>query len=379
MRIGVPKEIKDREHRVALTPEGTRQLVSRGHEVFVESHAGDGSGFSDEAYRSVGAQIVPVQAAWGTELVLKVKEPLESEYAYLRHQILFTYLHLSGVSPILTDTLLAAGTTAIAYETVEDQQGRLPLLMPMSAVAGTMAIQVGGHYLAHVHGGKGTLLGNVLGKRNGTVLVIGDGVVGRHAARAALGLGAHVHLAGLFEERIPDITREVGSEVNFLRSTPETVAKNARHADVIVGAVLLPGAKAPAVISGSMEQSMEPGSVIVDVSIDQVSATDFDGIVIPGGYAPDIMRRYPKMVQLVKDLFERGKVVAAICHAGWMLASAKILAGKTVTSFFAIKDDLVHAGAEWIDQEVVVDGSLITSRTPDDLPAFMRTVIAALK
>jgi alanine dehydrogenase len=269
MRIGVPKEIKDREHRVALTPEGTRQLVSRGHEVFVESHAGDGSGFSDEAYRSVGAQIVPVQAAWGTELVLKVKEPLESEYAYLRQQILFTYLHLSGVSPILTDTLLAAGTTAIAYETVEDQQGRLPLLMPMSAVAGTMAIQVGGHYLAHVHGGKGTLLGNVLGKRNGTVLVIGDGVVGRHAARAALGLGAHVHLAGLFEERIPDITREVGSEVNFLRSTPETVAKIARHADVIVGAVLLPGAKAPAVISGSMVQSMEPGSVIVDVSIDQ--------------------------------------------------------------------------------------------------------------
>ena len=141
------------------------------------------------------------------------------------------------------------------------------------------------------------------------------------------------------------------------------------------------GAKVVVVGSGSSETySGKPGTEVkVDASIDQISAADFDGIVIPGGYAPDIMRRYPKMVQLVKDLFEDGKVVAAICHAGWMLASAKILKGKTVTSFFAIKDDLVHAGAEWVDQEVVIDGNLITSRTPDDLPAFMRTVIDALK
>ncbi len=269
MRIGVPKEIKDREHRVALTPDGARQLVAHGHEVLVETRAGVGSGFTDEAYLAVGAQAVQAKQAWATDLVLKVKEPLESEYGSLGHQILFTYLHLSGVSPSLTDTLLAAGTTAIAYETVEDDRGRLPLLRPMSAVAGTMAITVGSHYLAQVQGGKGTLLGNVLGKRNGTVLVVGDGVVGRHAARAALALGAHVHLAGLFEERVPDIKREVGHEVNFLHSTPETVAKITRHADVIVGAVLLPGAKAPAVVTDAMVQTMEPGSVIVDVSIDQ--------------------------------------------------------------------------------------------------------------
>jgi alanine dehydrogenase len=269
MHIGVPKEIKDREHRVALTPDGARQLVAHGHDVLVENQAGIGSGFSNDAYLAVGAQLVQVEQAWATDVVLKVKEPLESEYGYLSDQILFTYLHLSGVSPSLTDTLLAAGTTAIAYETVEDHLGRLPLLMPMSAVAGTMAITVGSHYLAHVQGGKGTLLGNILGKRNGTVLVVGDGVVGRHAARAALALGAHVHLAGLFEERLPAIKREVGNDVNFIGSNSETVAKITRHADLIVGAVLVPGAKAPAVMTKTMVQTMEPGSVIVDVSIDQ--------------------------------------------------------------------------------------------------------------
>jgi alanine dehydrogenase len=269
MRIGVPKEIKDREHRVALTPDGARQLVEQGHEVLIQSQAGLGSGFQDEAYLVAGAKAVSQEQAWNVDLVIKVKEPLETEYKFLGRQILFTYLHLSGVVSSLTDALLAAGTTAIAYETVEDHLGRLPLLEPMSAVAGTMAITVGSHYLAHVNGGKGTLLGMLLGKRNGKVLVIGEGIVGRHAARAALGLGANVSLAGLFEERLPSLKTELGGNFEFILSTPKNLSEATRTADLIVGAVLLPGAKAPSVVSESMVRAMEPGSVIVDVSIDQ--------------------------------------------------------------------------------------------------------------
>ena len=269
MRIGVPKEIKDREHRVALTPDGARQLVGQGHEVLIQSQAGLGSGFHDEEYLAVGTSIVSLDQVWDVDLVLKVKEPLEPEYKFLGRQILFTYLHLSGVAPSLTETLLTAGTTAIAYETVEDHLGRLPLLEPMSAVAGTMAITVGSHYLAHVNGGKGTLLGMLLGKRNGKVLVIGEGIVGRHAARAALALGASVFVAGLFEERIPALKAAIGENVEFILSTPENLAEATCAVDLIVGAVLLPGAKAPSVISETMVRAMEPGSVIVDVSIDQ--------------------------------------------------------------------------------------------------------------
>jgi alanine dehydrogenase len=269
MRIGVPKEIKDREHRVALTPEGARQLVEQGHEVLIQSQAGLGSGFHDEEYLVVGTKIVSLDQAWDVDLVLKVKEPLESEYKFLGRQILFTYLHLSGVASSLTETLLTAGTTAIAYETVEDHLGRLPLLEPMSAVAGTMAITVGSHYLAHVNGGKGTLLGMLLGKRNGKVLVIGEGIVGRHAARAALALGATVCVAGLFEERIPTLKTAIGENFEFILSTPENLAEATCAVDLIVGAVLLPGAKAPSVVSESMVRAMELCSVIVDVSIDQ--------------------------------------------------------------------------------------------------------------
>ena len=269
MRIGVPKEIKDREHRVALTPDGARQLVGQGHEVLIQSQAGLGSGFHDEEYLAVETKIVSLDQAWDVDLVLKVKEPLEPEYKFLGRQILFTYLHLSGVASSLTETLLTAGTTAIAYETVEDHLGRLPLLEPMSAVAGTMAITVGSHYLAHVNGGKGTLLGMLLGKRNGKVLVIGEGIVGRHAARAALALGARVFVAGLFEERIPTLKAAIGENVEFILSTPENLAEATCAVDLIVGAVLLPGAKAPSVISETMVRAMEPGSVIVDVSIDQ--------------------------------------------------------------------------------------------------------------
>ena len=269
MRIGIPKEIKDREHRVALIPDGARQLVKRGHEVMMETQAGLDSGFEDEDYLEAGARVVTNKEAWDSDLVLKVKEPLESEYKFLSNQILFTYLHLSGVPFELTNSLLSAGTTAIAYETVEDNLGQLPLLAPMSGVAGTMAITVGSHYLARRYGGKGTLLGMVMGKRNGNVLVIGDGIVGRHSARAALALGAKVRVAGLFKERIPDLNKTFGSEWQFVHSNPENIAQETRHADLIVGAVLVPGAKAPSVVTEAMVRDMEPGSVIVDVSIDQ--------------------------------------------------------------------------------------------------------------
>jgi alanine dehydrogenase len=269
MRIGIPKEIKDREHRVALTPQGTRQLVHRGHKVMIEKEAGLDSGFEDQDYAAAGAKMVNKAQAWDTDLVLKVKEPLESEYKFLNTQILFTYLHLSGAAPDLTDTLLAAGTTAIAYETVEDNLRQLPLLAPMSGVAGTMALTVGSNYLGRVYGGKGTLLGMVMGKRNGNVLVIGDGIVGRHAARAALALGANVRVAGLFKDRIPTINQALGSGWQFVLSNPENIGKEARQADLLVGAVLVPGAKAPYVVTEAMVSEMEVGSVIVDVSIDQ--------------------------------------------------------------------------------------------------------------
>ncbi len=271
MRIGVPKETKNREHRVALTPDGARHLIARGHEVVVESGAGLGSGFEDDAYIAVGVKLASTSEAWGADLVLKIKEPLEPEYRYLGRQLLFTYLHLSGVGPSLTDALLGAGTTAIAYETVEDDSGHLPLLAPMSAVAGTMAVTIGNHYLACHEGGKGTLLGTVLGRHSGTVLVIGAGTVGRHAVRAASGLGAQVRVAGLAEDRmrIQELGAEIGVEPEFVLSTPENLAAVTCDADLVVGAVLLPGARAPRVVTESMVRSMQPGSVIVDVSIDQ--------------------------------------------------------------------------------------------------------------
>ena len=269
MKIGVPKEIKDREHRVALTPDGACHLVDQGHEVLVQSQAGVGSGFHDNDYLAAGTKVVGRPQAWDVDLVLKIKEPLEPEYPFLHRQMLFTYLHLSGVSPVLTESLLKAGTTAIAYETVEDHLGRLPLLMPMSAVAGTMSITVGNHYLAHMNGGKGTLLGLLLGKRNGKVLVIGDGTVGRHAARTAWSLGAEVCVAGLDQNRFPILRKEIGEDVSFILSTPENLGSATRDADLVVGAVLLPGAKAPSIVTDAMVHAMETGSVVVDVSIDQ--------------------------------------------------------------------------------------------------------------
>ncbi len=207
--------------------------------------------------------------AWDADLVLKVKEPQAREFDHLSDQILFTYLHLAGVDPSVTKRLLEAGTTAVAYETVEDREGRLPLLAPMSGVAGSMAATVGNHYLAKSNGGKGMLLGEVMGTRFGKVVVIGDGVVGRHAARTAARMGAQVLMAGRHPERAAELAADISPELRFLHSQPDEIAAAIRNADLVVGAVLLRGARAPWVISERMVTCMEPGSVIIDVSIDQ--------------------------------------------------------------------------------------------------------------
>ncbi|MGB5678030.1 MAG: alanine dehydrogenase, partial [Gammaproteobacteria bacterium] len=269
MKIGVPREIKENENRVALTPGGTQVLVQAGHSVLVQSGAGAGSGFSDADYAKAGAHLVPAEAAWETDLILKVKEPLEDEYHRLGEQMVFTYFHLAGVSRTLTEALLEHRTTAIAYETVEDDQGKLPLLAPMSAVAGNMAVTMGNYYLAHFNNGKGMLLSRIFTERYGKVVVIGDGVVGRHCARAADALGANVYIVGRHRERIPELKREISADVHFVLSESDNVATELCDADLVVGAVLHRGGRAPHVVRESMVRNMQPGSVIVDVSIDQ--------------------------------------------------------------------------------------------------------------
>ena len=269
MKIGVLKEIKEKENRVALTPEGAKILTEAGHSVIVQTGAGTGSGFTDEDYAAAGAQLDTAEAAWNTELVLKVKEPLEQEYCHLGKQIVFTYFHLAGVSPALTKTLLEHGTTAIAYETVEDDAGRLPLLAPMSAVAGNMAVTMGNYYLARFNNGKGMLLSRIFNERYGKVMVIGDGVVGRHSARAADAMGANVYIAGRHPDRLPELRREISADLNFVLSEPGNIATELHDADLVVGAVLRRGGRAPHVVTETMVSDMQPGSVIVDVSIDQ--------------------------------------------------------------------------------------------------------------
>jgi alanine dehydrogenase len=269
MKIGVLREIKEKENRVALTPDGARILTQAGHDVLVQSGAGNGSGFADTDYAEAGAVLVDAETAWDTKLVLKVKEPVASEYGHLREQMVFTYFHLAGVAPALTDALLAHKTTAIAYETVEDEAGKLPLLAPMSAVAGNMAVTMGNYYLARFNNGKGMLLGQLFRERYGKVVIIGDGVVGRHSARVPDGMGSNVYLAGRHPDRLPALRAETSEDINFVLSEPEHIAAELVNADLVIGAVLSRGARAPHVVTEAMVRNMQRGSVIVDVSIDQ--------------------------------------------------------------------------------------------------------------
>ncbi|MCY9188433.1 alanine dehydrogenase [Bacillus mojavensis] len=269
MIIGVPKEIKNNENRVALTPGGVSQLVSNGHRVLVESGAGLGSGFENEAYESAGAEIIadPKQV-WDAEMVMKVKEPLPEEYANFRKGlVLFTYLHLAA-EPELAQALKDKGVTAIAYETVSEGRA-LPLLTPMSEVAGRMAAQIGAQFLEKPKGGKGILLAGVPGVARGKVTIIGGGVVGTNAAKMAVGLGADVTIIDLNADRLRQLDDIFGHQIKTLISNPVNIADSVAEADLLICAVLIPGAKAPTLVTEEMVKQMKPGSVIVDVAIDQ--------------------------------------------------------------------------------------------------------------
>jgi alanine dehydrogenase len=270
MIIGVPKEMKDNEYRVALTPGGAKQLVEFGHEVRVETGAGAGSRFTDEEYQAVGAHIVPTAAdAWSAQLVIKVKEPLADEYGFMHPDLLlFTYLHLAA-DERLTHAMLERGVTGIAYETVELPNGNLPILTPMSEVAGRMAVQVGAHYLEKMSGGRGKLLGGVAGVRPADVVIIGAGVVGTNAAQIALGMGATVTLIDTNLDRLRYLEEVLRGRVVTLSSNPLNVAEAVRRADLLIGGVLIKGAKAPRLVTRQMISSMQPGSVVIDVAVDQ--------------------------------------------------------------------------------------------------------------
>lgn len=271
MIVGIPKEIKTKETRVAVTPEGVRALVQAGHKVVVENNAGLASGFSNEAYTEAGAALCKeAGAVWKeSDLIVKVKEPIESEYPCLREGLtLFTFLHLASVPP-LVDALCRAKTTAIGYETVALEDGSLPLLTPMSEVAGKIATQVGTYLLHANHGGKGLLLGGVTGTRRGCVVVIGGGHVGLNAAEVALGLGAEVATLDIKEHKLKNVEDRFQGRVKAVRSSEAGIAEWSEKADLLVGAVLVSGDKAPQVMSKAMVGAMEDGSVIVDVAIDQ--------------------------------------------------------------------------------------------------------------
>lgn len=269
MKIGVVKEIKDKEARVALTPAGAAALIEAGHSVLVEENAGLNAGFPTQEYADIGARIQSTAGAWAADMVMKVKEPLESEYPYLHGQMVFTYFHLAGAPPALTEVLLERQCTAIAYETLEDAQGKLPLLAPMSAVAGNMAVWVGCHYLARHNGGRGVQPGLVLGKRYGKVVILGDGVVGRHAARTASGIGTNTFLATRHPDRDFQLEANASNPIESFASNPRAIGEHLKDADLVIGAVLQRGARAPHLVTEAMVKNMRPGAVIVDVSIDQ--------------------------------------------------------------------------------------------------------------
>ncbi|WP_044747078.1 alanine dehydrogenase [Bacillus alveayuensis] len=269
MIIGVPREIKNNENRVALTPAGVISFVNAGHRVLIEKDAGIGSGFSNEDYAQAGAEIIEdVKKVWEADMVMKVKEPLLEEYGYFREGlVLFTYLHLAA-EPELAKALKEKGVTAIAYETVTEGRS-LPLLTPMSEVAGRMAAQIGAQFLQKTNGGKGILLSGVPGVNRGKVTIIGGGVVGTNAAKIAVGLGADVTIIDLSADRLRQLDDIFGKDIKTLMSNPFNIAQAVAEADLLIGAVLIPGAKAPKLVTEEMVKAMKPGSVIIDVAIDQ--------------------------------------------------------------------------------------------------------------
>ncbi len=271
MRVGIPTEIKNNEFRVAITPAGVAELVHRGHEVLIQAGAGDGSAISDADFKRAGAQMInSVDEVWAeADLLLKVKEPIEPEYARMREgQTLFTYLHLAASKPC-TDALLASGTTSIAYETVQTADGALPLLAPMSEVAGRLAAQVGAYHLMRTHGGRGVLMGGVPGVTPANVVVIGGGMAGDNAAAVAKGMGARVTVFDLNINTLRKIDAEYGGSIETRYSSRLDLEDAVKDADLVIGAVLVPGAKAPKLVTNSTVAHMKSGAVLVDIAIDQ--------------------------------------------------------------------------------------------------------------
>ncbi len=271
MKIGIPKEIKNNENRVGMTPDGVAELVKHGHEVFVQHTAGEGSGFADAAYEKVGAKILPtIEAVYDVaEMIIKVKEPIKPEYPLLKHgQLVFTYFHLS-CDLELTEAMVKSGAVCLAYETVQTADKRLPLLVPMSEVAGRMASINGAYYLQKTKGGKGKLMSGVPGVKPAKVLVLGGGIVGEAAARMAAGMGAEVYITDISLPRLRQLDAELPANVHTLYSTEHNIRKELKDVDIVVGSVLVPGDKAPHLITRDMLKEMEPGTVLVDVAIDQ--------------------------------------------------------------------------------------------------------------
>jgi len=271
MRVGVPTEIKNHEYRVAITPAGVAELVARGHEVLVQAGAGAGSAITDADYKAAGAQLVPTaEQVWSeADLVLKVKEPIEPEYGLMRRgQTLFTYLHLAASKPC-TEALLASGTTSIAYETVQTADGALPLLAPMSEVAGRLAAQVGAYQLMRTQGGRGVLMGGVPGVAPAEVVVIGGGTAGYNAARVAAGMGAQVTVFDISINKLRELDAEFGGRIATRHSSSLALREAVERADLVIGAVLVPGRKAPKLVTNETVAHMRSGAVLVDIAIDQ--------------------------------------------------------------------------------------------------------------
>ncbi|BDR58399.1 alanine dehydrogenase [Xylocopilactobacillus apicola] len=269
MLIGIPKEIKVEEHRVGMTPSGVHDLVNANHQVIVEKDAGFYSGYLDKEYIQAGATIGTAEDAWDTEMVIKVKEPLASEYHYFKAgQIIYTYLHLAA-NRELVDSLIKSQVTGVAYETMEDRHGHLPLLFPMSEIAGRMAVQVGSHFLEQTFKGKGIILSGVTGVQRGNVVIIGAGTVGFNAAKIAVGMGANVTILDINADRLAEVDNLFDGKIQTLMSNPHNIAQAVKSADLVIGAVLIPGAVAPKLVTEEMIANMEKGSVVVDIPIDQ--------------------------------------------------------------------------------------------------------------
>jgi alanine dehydrogenase len=304
MRIGVPREVKTDEYRVALTPAGADELIRRGHTVVIETTAGDGAGFPDAAYVAVGATIADVDAAWGAELVLKVKEPQPGEFQWLREDAtLFTYLHLAA-GPDVATALLESGTTAIAYETVEDAHGRLPLLAPMSEIAGRLSVQAGAKHLERPQGGRGVLLGGVAGVAPANVLIVGGGIVGINAAMVAVGMQAHVYVLDVNLDRLRDLELALAGRVTFIYSTRLAIQELLPQTDLLVGAVLVPGAKAPRLVIHYCVANM-PGAVPITSTQALCNAT----------------------LPYVRELADMG-IVAAIAHSPALQSGVNVRGGR---------------------------------------------------